>query len=68
MGKYREALNSFDSAIERNSNYFEYYLIRGLLKKKLGMNGRSDLQKSFDLLPTQEAHDALGSTSYIRKR
>ena len=68
MGKYREALNSFDSAIEKNSNYFEYYLIRGLLKKKLGMNGRADLQKSFDLLPTQEAHDALGSTSYIRKR
>ena len=68
MGKYRQALNSFDNAIERNSNYFEYYLIRGLLKKKLGMNGRADLQKSFDLLPTQEAHDALGSTSYIRKR
>lgn len=60
LRRYQEAMRSFNTAIERNSNYFDYYLQRGLLKKRLGQNGQADLQKSFDLLPTQEAYDALG--------
>ncbi|NDD58545.1 MAG: peptidase M48 [Chlamydiae bacterium] len=68
LRRYTEALRSFDKAIACNSNYFEYYLLRGLLKKKLGMNGRADLQKSFDLLPTQEAHDALGFSQKAPRR
>jgi predicted Zn-dependent protease len=60
LRRYQEAMRSFNTAIERNPNYFDYYLQRGLLKKRLGQNGRADLQKSFDLLPTQEAYDAMG--------
>ncbi|MBM3207670.1 MAG: peptidase M48 [Chlamydiae bacterium] len=68
LGRYRQALSSFDTAINRNPNYFEYYLQRGLLKKKLNMNGKPDLQKSFELLPTQEAYDALGYVQAKPKR
>lgn len=64
--RYNEALKAFDTAIERNSNYFDYYLERGLLKKRLGLNARPDLQRSFDLLPTQEAYDAMGGSNLQR--
>jgi len=64
--RYNEALKAFDTAIERNNNYFEYYLERGLLKKRLGLNARPDLQRSFDLLPTQEAYDAMGGAMMQR--
>lgn len=66
LGRYTEALRSFDTAIDRNPNYFDYYLQRGLLKKRMGKNGKADLQRSFDLLPTQQAHDALGGSVYLR--
>ena len=63
LRRYNDALSSFTKAIDKNSNYFEYYLQRGLLKEKMGLNGRDDLQKSFKLLPTQEAYDALGGAT-----
>ena len=66
QNKYQQALTAFDKAIEKNPNYFEYYLQRGLLKQRLRMNGRADLQKSFDLLPTEEAYRALGHSSQGR--
>jgi predicted Zn-dependent protease len=68
LGRYQEALRSFNTAIDRNDNYFDYYLQRGLLKKRLGKDGRTDLQKSFNLLPTQQAYDALGGQVYLRAR
>jgi tetratricopeptide (TPR) repeat protein len=58
--RYKEALQAFDKAIDCNPNYFEYYLQRGLLKQRMRMNGRADLEKSFALLPTEEAYRALG--------
>lgn len=68
LRRYKEALSAFDTAIERNSNYFDYYLQRGLLKQRMGLNGRPDLQKSFELLPTQEAYDAMGGSAYMQRR
>lgn len=67
LRRYNDAMKAFDIAIDRNSNYFDYYLQRGLLKKRLGLNARPDLQKSFDLLPTQEAYDAMGG-AYMQRR
>ena len=67
QNKYQQALTAFDKAIDKNPNYFEYYLQRGLLKQRLRMNGRADLQKSFDLLPTEEAYRALGYSSQGKK-
>jgi tetratricopeptide (TPR) repeat protein len=60
LKRYEKALSSFSTAIEKNDNYFEYYLQRGLLKQRMGLNGREDLKRSFKLLPTEEAYRALG--------
>lgn len=58
----KEALNAFTEAIERNPNFFEFYLKRAECKKMLGddKGAKSDAQKSIELLPTGEAHELLG--------
>jgi tetratricopeptide (TPR) repeat protein len=68
LGRYEQALRSFTTAIDRNPNYFDYYLQRGLLKKRMGQNGKMDLQRSFELLPTQQAYDALGGQVFLKRR
>jgi predicted Zn-dependent protease len=68
LGRYEQALRSFTTAIDRNPNYFDYYLQRGLLKKRMGQNGKMDLQRSFELLPTQQAYDALGGQVLLKRR
>ena len=60
--RYSEALKDYDRAIELNSNYFYYYLQRGLTKKKLNQTREAyaDLQTSTRLLPTATAYNSLG--------
>ena len=60
--RYTEALEDYDRAIELNSNYFYYYLQRGLTKKQMNRTTESyaDLQKSTALLPTATAYTGLG--------
>jgi len=62
MKDYSSGLSSFDHAISLNPHYFDFYLQRGLLKKQLGRRteAREDLEKSNSLLPSAEAHQALG--------
>lgn len=62
MNRYTEALACFDKAIEFNDSYFDFYLQRGLLEAKMGKWSASkrDLDKSNVLLPSAEAHYALG--------
>lgn len=58
----QKALRLFDQAIECNPNYFDFYLQRGLLKQSLGQfsSAYRDLERSNELLPSAEAHLALG--------
>ncbi len=61
-GREREALAQYDEALRRNDEYFEFYLRRGLLLKKLGRSeeARRDIETSVKMLPTSIAHAALG--------
>lgn len=58
----KSALKSFTEAIERNPNYFDFYLKRAEAKNALGdrSGAKTDAQKSIALLPTGEAHELLG--------
>ncbi len=56
------ALASFTKAVELNSNYFDFYLQKGLLERELGnsQTAKQDLEKSLALLPSAEGELALG--------
>jgi len=60
--QYQNALNSYDRALERNNNFFYFYLQRGLIQNKLNSqnSAKSDLEKSVSLLPTTVAYKTLG--------
>jgi len=59
---YRDAINTYDEAIARDPNYFDYYLGRGVAWSRLGNRGlaKSDLEQSSSLLPTAIAMNELG--------
>ena len=61
-GSYEAAVRAYDEAIERNSDYYEHYLGRGLAYHNLGnrVRARSDLERSNDLLATAAASFPLG--------
>ncbi|MCP4266793.1 MAG: M48 family metalloprotease [Candidatus Brocadiaceae bacterium] len=63
--KYQNALKSYDKAVKLNSEFFYFYVQRGLSKQQLGdqQGGRSDLERSTKLLPTATALNALGDMS-----
>lgn len=67
-GNRHEALPYLDDAIERNGEYFDFYLTRGLLHRELGneSQARRDLTAANRLLPTAQAHQALGLISLER--
>lgn len=67
---YPEALLSFDKSVELNNRYYKFYLNRGLLKRECNdpLGAQKDLEKSVDLLPTAEAHNALGEIYIQRSR
>jgi beta-barrel assembly-enhancing protease len=59
---YDVALDAFEKAIDLHSEYFDYYLQKGLLEKKLGNHvaAHSDLHRSVSLFPSDEGYFALG--------
>ena len=61
QGNYRAALSSYDASVRRDAGYYRHYLVRGLVREKLGDTGgaRSDLERSMRLLPTKTARDRL---------
>lgn len=63
--QYQNALASYNKAVELNSEFFYFYLQRGLNKQILGdqQGARTDLEKSTKLLPTATALNALGNMS-----
>ncbi|MDP5060127.1 MAG: M48 family metalloprotease [Pseudomonadales bacterium] len=65
--QYQAAAEAFTAALQRDNNYFEYYLGRGLAKRKLGDNSaaRADLEQSNRLLPTAMASNELGQIALL---
>lgn len=61
--QYNEAEKLFTTAINKNSEFFLFYLERGLTYEKLNQNSKAkqDLKKSITLLPTAPAYHSLGS-------
>jgi tetratricopeptide (TPR) repeat protein len=59
---FATAVRNYDAAIERNPNYFAFYLNTGLAKQALGENAeaRVAFEKSNALLPTAVGHNPLG--------
>jgi tetratricopeptide (TPR) repeat protein len=57
LGNQRAAMQAWDQAIQLNSEWFYFYLKRGMLNEKTGNRSEaaSDFKKSYDLLPTKEA-------------
>ena len=62
LQNYYGAVSAYNDAIERNDNYFYYYLARGMTNRKINRTSESytDLQTSNKLLPTAIAYNALG--------
>ncbi len=65
QNQYQNAITSYNKAVRLNSEFFYYYMQRGLNKQKLGdqQGARTDLEKSAKLLPTATALNALGNMS-----
>ncbi|MEM6639989.1 MAG: M48 family metalloprotease [Pseudomonadota bacterium] len=59
---YDEAIGYYATAIERNPNYFQPYLTRGIAYRAKGNNAQAqrDFQKSTSLLPTATAYHGMG--------
>ena len=57
-----QAVAMLDKAIARNGDYFDYYLQRGMALQKLGQirDAQRDFDRNARLLPTAQAHHALG--------
>lgn len=61
LGDTGAARRSYDSALARNPDYFEFWLRRGLLRKTLNDPGaKADLEKAHAMLPTKTSAEALG--------
>jgi len=60
--RYAAAVESYDSAIARDANYFAYYLGRGAALSRQGERtaARADFDRSLELLPTAIAYNELG--------
>lgn len=61
-GDSRKSLEALDTAISLNNQYFEFFLLRGQMRKTLGdvPGAKTDLERSNSLLPTASAHLDLG--------
>lgn len=66
--KYDMAVSNYDIAIRRRSDFFQYYLQRGLAKEELGNDDSAltDLEKSNELFPTATATMVLGDIASKR--
>jgi beta-barrel assembly-enhancing protease len=66
--KYSDALINYNRAVDRNPNFFHFYVQRGLARKKTAdeTGAEADFKKSLTLLPTSTAYKALGDTALAR--
>jgi predicted Zn-dependent protease len=63
--RYREAISTYNQAIDKDDAYFDYYLGRGVAYARNGDQNLAqiDLERSVDLLPTATAMNELGKIS-----
>ena len=63
--RYREAITTYNQAIDKDDSYFDYYLGRGVAYSRIGDQSLAqvDLERSVDLLPTATAMNELGKIS-----
>lgn len=61
-GKYQQALQTYDRGVHQPGEFFNLYLQRALVRKKLKQTekAKADFQKSLELLPTAVAYNELG--------
>jgi predicted Zn-dependent protease len=59
---------AFGTAIEKNPDYYQHWLVRGLLRKEMGKNqlAQQDLERAEELLPTSSSAYALGELAEAR--
>ena len=64
---YRGALGHYDRAIALNDNFFYYHLQKGLASEKVRdfRGAERSLNRSVELLPTANAHNALGNIARV---
>jgi len=63
----RSALRHYNSAISKNDNFFYYHLRKGLVSEELRdyRTANASLSRSAELLPTADAHNALGNIARL---
>ena len=68
-GKLSEAQQAYGAALQKNPDFFYFYLQRGLLREQMHQPGpaQQDLQHSVALLPTAIALNALGDMALQQK-
>lgn len=66
--RYKDAVTNYDRALQRNNDFFLFYLQRGLAKEKLGEvdSAYTDLEQSVKRLPTAPALKILGDISQTK--
>ncbi len=64
---YRGALRHYSDAIRLNDDFFYYHLRKGLVSEKLRdyRTATASLNRSVELLPTADAHNALGNIAQL---
>lgn len=65
---FNNAETAFSTAIDKNPNYYQHWLVRGLLRKEMGKNqqAQQDLERAEELLPTSSGAYALGELAEAR--
>jgi predicted Zn-dependent protease len=68
QSRYQDAVINYDRALQRNNDFFLFYLQRGLANEKLGYRDKAynDLKQSVKRLPTAPAMKTLGDISQAR--
>lgn len=66
--RYQDAITNYDRALQRNPDYFHYYLQRGLAREELGEldAAYADLDQSIKRLPTAAALNTMGKIALVR--
>ncbi len=68
LNRHKEAEDDYGEAIKRNPDFYEFYLGRGKQKQRRGDTDAAlaDFKKANSLLPTAQAHYALGQIRLAR--
>jgi beta-barrel assembly-enhancing protease len=59
LGNEQAAMHAWDQALQRNPDWFYFWLRRGMLNEEVGneTEAAADFERSYELLPTEEAEE-----------